>query len=280
MTRPSGINSWAGYSNVQRDWRTAAQEIQEARKELEKHANIMTPYERQSFSEIIKERVTRDYSMIYQGVKDQLQTTAKKYQDKQAAIESAHSRLAKSWDNAKLGAEMNAFQMLVNHALQGNSGVPGLSQGTDSVGRLKAIYQEARRTGDTHKMRAAAEVLRSINTDSLPKDTAFPLRMLAKQAEADLSEMQTPPELPKLQEEFEAVRQELTEDLQEVATAADIVGEPIDRVFAGGNFGKLFKTVQLDRKTGALKIYEENDPEVTGIRFQAEDNDHSMIVGG
>lgn len=274
--RMSGINPTM--YNQSRDWRTAAREIQEARKELADHANIMTPYERQSISGAIKKQAERDYSLIYQGVSAQLFDTSKRYLEKQTEIEDAHKRQSKSWDNARLGIEMNTFQVLVNNALQ-SSGTPGFTRGHISE-RVSEIYQEAVRSGDFHKQRAAAEVLRSINIDKLEKDIALPVRMLQRQAEADLTKLQTPPTLAKLQEELGAIQKELTGDLQEVATAADILGEPIDRVFHGGTFTKLFKTVQLDRETGELKIYKLDDPEVTGIRFTDGSEDAGLTIGG
>lgn len=272
-----GINTNSS-TNYGGDWIDAAKEIRLAKQEYNKYSNIMTPYERQTVGNSIQEKIQSRYSFIYQGAANNLASAKQRYKNTVAAREKARAQEITSWDAGRLGQEMHTFQMLVNREMEFNNGSPGFTRGAAVSARVKALYQEAQASGDRFKQRAAAEVVRGINTDKLPKEQAVELRILGRESGTDLENLRTTPELLKAAEAEKTAVMDLFAARDLIKDVAVIVGEQPDTIFAGGSFVKLLKTVQVDRFTGEVKMFDMDSPEVTGVYLKdAEDN---IDVGG
>ncbi|GEM_PF-3568513 len=278
-----GINPFAGQTQTARNWNTAAVEIGNARRELSKYESIMTPYERQTISKSIQEQVERDYSMIYQGAKAYLFEKTAAYKRAVDGIELARRGEINSWDSGKLGTEMHTFQMRIDQEARINNEVAGLSRGPDFPARVKKLYREAQDSGDRYKERAAAEVLRGINIDKMPKEKAVEIRMLIREAEADLDELRITPQMQNAVQEINKAAEELFKARDIVVGTAEVMGEDPHNIFAVGELTKLTKTVQVDRNTGAVKLYDLDSQEVTGVYWKppVEDDSHNpLTIGG
>lgn len=263
-----GINPNPSMNFGRGDWIDAAAEIRRAKEELRKYEGIMTPYERQSISGSIQEKIASRYGFIYQGAAADLNGAKKQYKDTVSAREKARAQEITSWDSGKLGIEMNTFQMLVNREMEFNNGAPGFTRRADVSVRVKTLYQEAMASGDRYKMRAAVEVVHGINTDKTPKDQAVELRILGRECESVLETLRTTPEMLKAAEAEKSAVKELFSAKELVKEVAVVMGEDPDNLFAEGGFTKLLKTVQVDRYSGEVKIFEMDSPEVSGVNWQ------------
>ncbi len=118
-------------------------------------------------------------------------------------------------------------------------------------------------------MRAAAEVMRSINTEGMSREQAVDLRVLAREADASLKSLRSTPELIEAVDNANKATQELWREREVVASVGKTMGDDVDDPLgAVGGFAKLAKTIQVDRETRDIKIYSLTDPEVTGIYME------------
>lgn len=262
-------------TNPNRTWLDALEEIKGLRAEYREHINIMTPYERQVIQGEITKQVERDYGMIAQGVRNELEKAKSKYLAADKAYKEGRKKEINSWNVEKLSAERRSFQAQVDSALDADG--PGFlgHGGADASKIIKQLYQEAVDSGDKYKIRAAGEVLASIGNrvDRLidPEGThtrAGDLRSLSKKAAKDIEELRTAELKPLLDAKVEAVHK-VGESLQIIEKTAEFLGEPIDHVFTGvGTFDKLRRSVGVDTTTGEPIFYAEDSPEVTGVNFK------------
>jgi len=121
--RGPGINPFAGTPRGA-GWNAKALEIAAARNELNKYAEIMTPYEYQVISNSIKEKIESSYQMVYEGAKNHLAEWVGYYKDAIARYERAQQNETNSWDSGKLLTETSAFQARLERELGNKDGLP------------------------------------------------------------------------------------------------------------------------------------------------------------
>ncbi|TDA63901.1 MAG: hypothetical protein D9V45_12910 [Chloroflexi bacterium] len=253
-------------------------EIRAAQAELKKYESIMTPYERHTINESIQSKVAANRDLVYNGVKGAWLNFISGYKDAVKRYLQAEQNEINSWDSGKLGTEMHTFQMRLNQAI-GMEDKGALAGNTQNINQVKAMYQEAMNSGDRYKQRAAAEVIRGVNTKNMQRDQVVEIRLMARNAEEQLKTLRTSDALQKAAAEANQAQKELFEQREGIKAVAETMGEPVDQVFQAGDYAKLTKMLQVDSGTREVKLYGLDAPEVTGISFAA-DFDHDLVVGG
>lgn len=251
------------------DWRQQVADIKAAKAEFNQYQSIMTPFERKTIGDSINALVTSAYPIVLKGATEHLNQAISTYQAAAANYDRARSKEAASWDSARLGAEINTFQMLLDRALKRDN-YPGLDTGPDVISEVRRLYDEAQISGDRYKQRAAAEVVRGLRSrvdkNMSPSDAAA-LGVMARQAEKDLLWVRATEEfLDALDAKQQAVKA-LIQERDSIVEIAEVMGEKVDYIFPGGAFSKLVKTIQEDRQTGEIQILAADSPEVAGIDY-------------
>lgn len=193
----------------------------------------------------------RDGEYIRQGAIGEYRSKLMEFQKAQAAHKKEIEREANRWDTGKLSGEM-AF---VNQRIEA-----ALGTGNDPVSEFKALFEDAKVSGDRHKIRAAAEALRGalgkVKTDNM--DTRRALNLLGKQADAELRQMRVTPEMEKAEEAAKAAFERVRPDrwqarftqINHVLTG----GRPEVDGWAGTDFERELNRLQVDQNTGEWRI--------------------------
>lgn len=251
-------------------WKDDLNRIKFAREKLNREQGIMTPHERQAHAERLHDEIRMVYPRIYKGVKSNLDEAIHKYQNAKTNTAKAKADEINSWDTAKLDSEMNAFRSMVKSALD-NPGDP-LAGGSGPSKRIEMLYQEAVASQNPLKIRAAADVLDGLSLPKLPIDQAGAIRITTRKAvEARESIRKTDQIMAAEKSEAEAAI-ELINTRETVHDVAAILGESTRNPFDDGSLAKLVKTVQFG-SDGTVKVFNLDDPEVTGISWNAVDWD-------
>ena len=266
-------------SSTPTTWQDRVKEIKIAREHLSKHEALMTPYEREMRSEEIHDKLRSYYPTVYGGVKKAWEGWINEYNKATARLAEAKAKEYAKWDPAKLGAEMQAFKMMVDQKLSSASdsifaGGPGPSE------RVKKLYEEYQKSGDPYKQRASCEVMQGISTQGLKRDEAVNIRLLGHEAEGRLLQLRNTEEIQKAEEHYVESAQELFKQRENLSEVATLMGEPPDFGMGRGEIGKLQRMVQVERETGEIKIYSLEDPEVTGIHWITDPNSVPDFTGG
>ena len=266
-------------SSTPTTWQDRVKEIKIAREHLSKHEALMTPYEREMRSEEIHDKLRSYYPTVYGGVKKAWEGWINEYNKATARLAEAKAKEYAKWDPAKLGAEMQAFKMMVDQKLSSASdsifaGGPGPSE------RVKKLYEEYQKSGDPYKQRASCEVMQGISTQGLKRDEAVSIRLLGHEAEGRLLQLRNTEEIQKAEEHYVESAQELFKQRENLSEVATLMGEPPDFGMGRWEIGKLQRMVQVERETGEIKIYSLEDPEVTGIHWITDPNSVPDFTGG
>lgn len=139
------------------DWRETLKAFQTEREDFTRRESIMTPYERVTISEYLGEERRRIGPVVIAGAKAEWDSAIEATRRALARVEEAKAAEARRWDAGKLGAELNLYKTLTDLALQSSP-----AGGVTVEQRLRAIYQDAKSSGDNYKLRAAAEVFASL----------------------------------------------------------------------------------------------------------------------
>jgi hypothetical protein len=252
-------------------WKDDLNRIEYAREKLNRDQGMMTPYERQAHAESLHDEIRMVYPKIYKGLKSNLDVAIHKYQNTKINTAKAKADEINSWDTAKLDSEMNFFRSLVKSALDnpGNplAGIPGPAK------RIEMLYEEAVASQNPVKIRAAAEVLNGLPPlTKLPKDEAIGIRMTARDAAILTDTIRKTDHIMAAEKSEAEAAIELIETRESVHDAAAILGESTRNPFDDGSLAKLVKTVQIG-PDGTVKVFNLDDPEVTGISWNAVDWD-------
>lgn len=133
-------------------WRDKLEIVRTARSQYKQNENIMTAYEKLLVGKDIAEKQNLLESTILAGALQEWHSVCDEAADALAKVEKAKSKEAARWDAGKMTSEMQMINMLVDQTLAPS----GLD--SDSLPKLQAIYQDAKISGDQHRIRAAAEV--------------------------------------------------------------------------------------------------------------------------
>ena len=272
------------YGNAQQpaNWIDMSFDLKAAREELRANESIMTPYERSVILHSIEEKKERYYPTILKGVTDQVNRFIGEYKDVKAKIAQEHAREIARWDTGRLNAEMQAYQMFVNQAIDAASmSNTGFTKGPDAAERIQGLWAEAKASGDIYKQRALTEILTAASGrfGAIPKESASRVSVLAKEAQANLAAIRET-------EGIRAARDEERKVVEGLMIARDaaydvgqnVMGEDTRGVFASGEFTKAGKRIQVDQ-FGEIKIYEPDDPEIIGFDWKRLQNEVEMKGG-
>ncbi len=165
--------------NAVRDWREAVEKIRELHKEYSRNFPIMTQYERTMGEEALSRATTFYRSLIEDGVVGEFSAAVRQYQASQARIERARAEEIRSWDPARLAAELQVTEARVSQSLTR----------PDPVGELHALETEAHASGDRYKLRAFCEVVRGslAKLHSNDPDVGRLVNRLGQNADRELS---------------------------------------------------------------------------------------------
>lgn len=252
------------------DWRKMIEDLKTARAEFTEYYGLMTQYERQIIQRDIKEQSEKVFPVVSAGAIGEWKNAIAKYQEAGKAYNRALTDEITRWDPGKLNAELQQISTLVNLAIAGGEGNP-LEGGNPGVtAKLEALYSEAVQSGDIYKQRATYEVLKT----ALPKvsgDDRFPVNRLAKLSERELSALRVTNGMVAAKEAQGKALDALLNIRAELIEVSQALGEgdPTNPL-ASGVFTKALRMVQEDRASGEIRIFGEDDPEVTGVYWPQE----------
>jgi hypothetical protein len=225
-------------------WQDAINEIKTANQERNRLLPIMTAYERQTVSEYIsglKEqyRPTIEAGVLatWNGAKENLRSALKN-------VEAQKRKVTNSWEAAKLSPELQVYTVRIAAAATNGD-----------LESLKAIYQEAKDSGDRYKIRAAAEALQA-TVKKIPNDAQdshgdlirMTVNRMEKTAAADLENLRTSPELTAAHELASVKVSELDAARKLIVDTAQTFGElaPNESIIYNTNFNKALASVTQD----------------------------------
>jgi hypothetical protein len=245
-------------------WRDRIREIKSAYDELRENSSIMNEYQRTIIERRIKDMKTAYYPVIVSGLLAENRDAVQTLKNAKHRTISEKQKEINSWDAQKLTTEMQLQQMLVDQSFsEGNHNIFN-SDGT--VGNLEKIFNDAQQSGDKYKMRAVAEVMKSLpnKTNSMEDEIKFAGNHLANESKKLLQSIRITPEMVKANEgyqqaydEYRTVRQEI------IKTSYDIgEGDPLG-FFKDNELTRAIKQVQI--VDDEVMIFETDAPEVTGV---------------
>ncbi len=250
------------------DWLSKLNQIKEARSEYNKIERILTPYERQTIFGNIKADAEANRGKIYQGVKARLDAAVNGYKAAAARRAGAIAKEINSWDANKLNSELQAFQTRVSMEL-GKRDAQGILSGQPAAAGIASLYREAIASGDRYKQRAAAEVLRAMDTSKLPSEQRADVLMLSRAAIDNLEALRNTEEIKAAIEQENAAVKEMQDEQRFVKDAGVVMFEEGSSLMGRelGDFGKLASTIRFERSEGSVKIniLGLDDPAITGI---------------
>ena len=215
-------------------WRDALAQVKRAVDKKAKYSQIASNLENLWMQEEIDQARQRHARIIADNVYGQNIVAIEGYKNAIAATNKAQAAALNRFDPAKLAAEMTVFQMRVNNALKSagtsgggysGAGVEGGMGGGTIAQRLEALANEAKASGDIHKMRAWGEVATSLETvelkDQNDRQTAF---HLANSAHDDLRALTVTPETQAAQQAERAAYEGLIQVRNETKEIGRIMG--------------------------------------------------------
>lgn len=185
----------------------------------------------------------------------------------QAKVKRAIANEIARWDPRQLLDQMEFTRARVQAVLDaGDDLLLQKNAGSD----LEAIYNEAAISDDPVRLRAAAEVFRSV-LFKMPQTVGDEGRKIANRlqfrAEDDLRQLKETEELKAAQEGENAAWQELLNVQEDLFRASRVLdGYDADFIFASNEFSQAVRRVRVlnDERV----ILEANDPDVTGVLFK------------
>lgn len=183
-------------------WRDKLEYIRAAFKEYGEYSPLMTLYERTLLTNEIKNRRTQYEPEIVASAIGEWDATCDKVLAAEAKIEKARGKESARWEAGRLASEMQLHNMLIETALASDK----------PLDQLRAVYEDAQRSGDIYKQRAAAEVFSALDRKLKSVDD-FDTRgfghVLAEQAKRDAAAIRTTPELEQAHQDAQTAYQEL-----------------------------------------------------------------------
>jgi len=220
-------------------WRDQLKELSDGQKHAQAYADIMTPYERimagdalQKKLNAVRPNVIRGMVQEWHAAADALDAAMKdEIRERQAEI--------KRWDAGKLAGEMALVQAQLE----------GLDRADEPGKVIGAILHEAKLSGDLHKQRAAAEVIRSalgkVAGGDLEKRRE--VNLAAKEAERMLEDVRTTEGMQKAgkaaSDAFDAVQAKA----REMEFTEGIIGKSVE-------FQRAWRRVNIDPDTGKIEV--------------------------
>ncbi|MFA6271004.1 MAG: hypothetical protein WC657_07410 [Candidatus Paceibacterota bacterium] len=236
-------------------WRDKYKELKAGLDRFNQYQPIMTQYEQATIVEDLrrKREMTQDY--IIRGMVQEYHQVVNAFEDARKAEARERAAEINRWDSGKLAAEIQLTQA----RLADLAGVDNPGSVVDN------LMQEAEASGDIHKLRAVAEVVKSALTKmgGAHLEDRLPVNRVARRAEQVLDELRTTEGMQKANQEatqaFDAIWAKARE-MQEIEQVLGVVPD----------FYQAQQRVQVDRHTGKIDVLPVDDSRVTGGGNQAE----------
>jgi len=225
----------------------------------------MSEYERKAAQRALSELRETSGPAVLGGALAEHEQALDLFRRAQGAVHQALAREIARWSPSKLLAELQVTQVLVNQALQAGD-----------FGGLERIYQEAKDSGDLHKLRAAGEVMKTAlasaqATGRTTQEQRAEINKLVQQAAGDLAELRRTDEMHQAEQLAEDAWRHYSEIRTEARQAGQAInGEDPVSFYATGPLARALKRVKHDAQTGQVRILREDDPAVTGIYIKPE----------
>lgn len=204
---------------------------------------------------------------MLQGVLAEYDGAIQAYQRTEQATRQAVAREISRWDPTAVLGHMNLYQEQVNQILA--------SKAPDAGDQLATLYQEAKNSGDSVRLRAAGEVFKAM-IEKVPGGAPLAVRTAAghleRQAAADLQELRQSDDLRAARTAQQDAWQALVGTREELRQAGATLGEDPAYIYAGGDFARAYKRVAV--VNGQPVIYSPDAPEVTGVYERGENEQY------
>jgi len=202
-------------------WQDAVKQLDEANQQFRKLRGIMTPLENKFVSQEISGAREKYRKLIEDGVIGEHTAAIQNLKAKLAEVEAKKARVTNSFNGPELAAQMAIYSQRIEHASKNGD-----------LASLRAIYQEAKDSGDREKLRAAAESLQSVTAkfpasaqDMHGNPAIRAVNVLEKQARRDLQQMQTSPELQEAHKAAAEAVEILNQAGKQILRTAEAMGE-------------------------------------------------------
>lgn len=251
-------------------WLRMANEIRTLRQEYQKAVPLMTPYERQKYGGLLRERIEQYYPTVLQGAKQHLEAQIERLKSADNGYRAAVQREIASWDTAKLNAEMTYYRQRIESALKTVSS-PGFDRAS-TVDRLRQLWSEAQASGSREKIRALFEVLHDL---SASENAPTEVRVLVREIQPAYEQVRTTADIDRAAGDramaAETLRREANA-LREVVKAFEWPDfqDPLKPPFHPVDLERLLRRVGEDEQ-GRPVVFDETSPQVTGIDWSAVD---------
>jgi len=235
--------------NSNSTWRERYNELKAGQDRLRAYLGIMTPYEQETVAEDLRQKRDMNTPYIIRGIVQEYHQAVNAFEDaRKAEIRERRDEIMR-WDSGKLASEIQLTQA----RLADLAGVDNPGSVVDS------LMQEAEASGDLHKRRAVAEVVRSAlaKMGGSDMDDRRGVNRVAKQAEQALAELRTTEGMQKANQEASQAFDAIQAKYREMLSVEEVVGKSVE-------FQRAWSRVQIDQSTGKVDILPIDDPIVTG----------------
>lgn len=245
-------------------------ELKAAWDEVQRHGHEMSEYERNVIMREIKQRQEELTPIVGGQAVAEFREAIGAFQAAEKKIADERRKEINRFDTAKYNAELQAIQARVKMTVEHPKNIMDATEKPISQ-RLQQIYDEAIQSGDIHKQRAAVEVIKDMPVVGSQPEERMSVNFLAKTAAAKEAEVRQTDGILKAQQERQAALQELDQRRERLNTVSQALGMGRADDLMGFSFlARAYKQVQRDPATGEIKIYQETDPEVTGVYWKGE----------
>jgi type IV secretory pathway VirB10-like protein len=147
----------------------------------------MSQFERDTIGKEFEGFIVGQGKQILKQALEEYHVSLDQYRARIANVRKVRMQEMSRWDPRQLAPEMQVFSMRVENALYA----------PDPGQELRAIYSEAKESGDVYKLRACADALGKVGRASagMPVETMLEVNRVAKRAAADVAEARSTPEL-------------------------------------------------------------------------------------
>jgi len=183
---------------------------------LQEKDRYLTPNEKQTYGEALMEDKHRIYESAIPGAAAEFSQAKQTYIIHDKLFKRAQSDEIKRWDGVKLAGEMQVAEMRLKSILKSNL------RNDEKKAQIEALFNEAKKADDLHKLRAISEVLQGvaseISGDPMEK---LPFNRLANEAAKTLTDIRITDAMIQAAENRAAAAEELgakRDQLDEVAS--------------------------------------------------------------
>ena len=237
-------------------WRDQLKDLQDGLKHADNYAPIMTQYERSMAVDTLRKKLDAVRPHIIQGMLQEYHAAVDSFELARKAEIRERAAEINRWDSGKLASEIQLTQARI-------ADIAGMD---DPGGALAGLLQEAEASGDLHKRRAVAEVVKTaINkVTGADLDTRRSVNRAAKQAENILQDIRTTEGMQKANQAASQAFDAIQRNMRDMEFTEKTIGNSIE-------FQRAWNRLQIDADSGKVEILPKDDPRVTGnYRYTGE----------